>query len=115
MTGLRLPAAPVVAAGDPVAGRGVRLAGCISALSTARLVDPSILYPAELRADKSAILVGHVKDPFRSTQRLGEAALLGLSALPVGLADQDRGPRIAVRDGFNEQCGEASKSHGTSG
>ena len=33
---------------------------------------------------------------------VGEGALLDLSAFPVGVADQDRGPRFAVRDGFYE-------------
>ena len=33
---------------------------------------------------------------------VGEGALLDLSAFPVGLADQDRGRRFAVRDDINE-------------
>ena len=33
---------------------------------------------------------------------VGEGALFGLSALAVGLADQDRGPRVAVRDDIDK-------------
>ena len=33
---------------------------------------------------------------------VGEGALPGLSALAVGLADQDRGPRVAVGDDIDE-------------
>ena len=33
---------------------------------------------------------------------VGEGVLLDLAAFPVGVADQDRGQRFAIRDGINE-------------
>ena len=44
-------------------------------------------------------LLDHLRGKLRD---VGEGALLDLSAFPVGVADQDRGPRFAVRDGFHE-------------